>query len=297
MKKLILVLLLSALALCSYGQSARLVHGCVHGKGKTPIEGATISTVQGELICKTDASGQFQASTKSYITKIKVSHEGYGSQIVNLDGSYLIINLSGRTPQAKKSFEPVKKGYQQSIDVGSNLDMGEDCLFDAGLRYIGGYRINNAFFVGLGIGVDIDYVDYGGYYNESRGYHYITERFCPAPSMVMLPLFANVKAYLNKKRCQPFFSLSGGVKIGVSDRTLNIYNSYSLLSSQSYSRVIGYVEPAFGLNFRVSNKTSIYFQAGGLLQVRPFYTRLNAIRGKIYNRITGGCSFRFGCTF
>ena len=213
MKKSILILWLSLMTICAYGQSARLVHGCVHGKGKVPIEGATISTVQGDFICKSDASGQFQASTKSYITQIKVSCEGFGSQIVNLDGSYLIVNLSGRTPQTKRSLELVKRGYEQEISItNQGFLQSESIMLNA--NYIGGYRFSPQLFLGLGTGVDInilsalDSADFN-IIDRDEEYRYAFIRYSP----VTIPIYAHLRVYASKKRCAPFFGFSGGMRI------------------------------------------------------------------------------------
>lgn len=264
MKRSILILLFSLVAIFSYGQSARLVHGCVHGKGKVPIEGALITTVQGELICKTDAGGQFQASTKSYITQIKVSHEGYGSQIVHLDGSYLIVNLSGRTPQAKRTLAPVKRGYEQEIAITNQLFFNSESMM-LNINYMGGYRFGPHLFVGIGTGLDFDIFGGDGMWPSYREYYYHKMSGCNCDiyshgdfplNIVTIPVYAHIRTYLSKKRCAPFFGFSGGMRI--STDTNNSNNDVGL--SSSIMHAMG--EVSMGLNIRCSNSFALNFQIG-----------------------------------
>lgn len=303
MKKILLAMLLSMVFFCSYGQSGRVIYGCVYGKGKTPLAGALISTVHGEKICLTDANGQFNTSTRTYVSKIKVSHEGYTTHTIDVDGSYMIINLGNiKKERIKKQFEPVKRGWQQSIECSANLDFSNnnnrgDDLYDVGVRYIGGWRINNTFFVGIGTG--IDFVVYDHFRDNHYGKRSIDhEGACPSPHLIMIPLFIHARAYLSKKNCQPYFSISAGARFSLTEGHLELYRDYSQkLVSKSYGKTSYFFEPAFGLSFRTSNRSSVYFQVGGILQTRPFYSSINRWQGKISNQLTGGFTLKIGCTF
>lgn len=93
MNRYILTLILSLVTLCSYGQSGRLIYGCVYGEKKTPLQGAKITTPHGDLICTTDQNGQFNAQSSTYIKEIVVLHDDYQAKYVKVDGSYLIIKM------------------------------------------------------------------------------------------------------------------------------------------------------------------------------------------------------------
>ena len=97
MKRYILTLILSLVTLCSYGQSGRLIYGCVYGERKMPLQGAKITTPHGELICTTDQNGQFNAQSSTYIKEIVVLHDDYQTKYVKVDGSYLIIKMRAAT--------------------------------------------------------------------------------------------------------------------------------------------------------------------------------------------------------
>ncbi len=185
----------------------------------------------------------------------------------------------------KKSFNPVKSGWQQSVEVGLNMDFSDYWLWDVGVHYAGGYRINNTFYVGFKTGLDFVVLDdakeeYEYYYTN---YNY-QDMFFPAPSVVMLPIYVHFRAYLTKTRLQPFFALSGGAKIGFKRPTEAGPVNYC-------------VEPAFGLNLRVSNRSSVYMQLGAPLQIRPYYIPASPYNGYISRRLSPGFSIRIGYTF
>lgn len=183
----------------------------------------------------------------------------------------------------KKSFNPVKSGWQQSVEVGLNMDFSDYWLWDVGVHYAGGYRINNTFYVGFKTGLDFVVLDDANeeyeYYHTNANYNY-QDTFFPAPSVVMLPIYVHFRAYLTKTRLQPFFALSGGAKIGFKRPT-------------EASPVNYCVEPAFGLNLRVSNRSSVYMQLGAPLQIRPYCP----YNGYISRRLSPGFSIRIGYTF
>ena len=260
MKKTILILLLSLATLCSYGQSARFIHGCVYGKGKEPIEGAIISTVQGDFICKTDENGQFRATTKSYVAQIKVSSEHLGSQTVDVDGSYLVVNLCGHTPQAKRTLAPVKKGYEQEISISNQGFLsGYDVSIMLNINYIGGYRFGPHLFLGLGTGLDLNLLglEYGSYCGDCDNYEGEYCEYCRYQDygldIVTIPLYAHLRTYLSKKRCAPFFGFSGGVRI-LTDTKINEE------IKRPGIRPMG--EVSIGLNIRCSNNFAFNIQAG-----------------------------------
>lgn len=176
----------------------------------------------------------------------------------------------------KKSFNPVKSGWQQSVEVGLNMGFGYYWLWDVGVHYAGGYRINNTFYVGFKTGLDFVVLDDAW---EEYEYYYTNYNYqdIPAPSVVMLPIYVHFRAYLTKTKLQPFFALSGGAKIGFKRPT-------------EASPVNYCVEPAFGLNLRVSNRSSVYMQLGAPLQIRPHYSYIS-------RRLSPGFSIRIGYTF
>ena len=333
MRKILLICIFSAIALASYGQSGRLVHGCVFGRGKAPLEGAVISTIQGEQICVTDASGQFKASTKAYVTQIKVSYNGCAPQIVNVDGSYMIITLrvNSPTPSSRLKVAEIKKGYQQEVSIGHSCDFES---FMLGLNYIGGWRVSHKFFIGLGTGLDFTLNSYNP---MALLYHYSddTDTFCvfynldsydhsgsvridyeeeyyygtPAQT-VTVPLYLHIRAYFLKSRWSPFLSFSGGARFST-PKKLEVYNckkgsgwrsSYEYYDitykrTVKYGAVTGMFELMLGLNYQHSKKLAFNLQGGMATNIGyGLYYRDYAEDGFVRG-VSLGYTLRFGIAF
>lgn len=331
MKKILLICIFSAIALASYGQSGRLVHGCVFGRGKAPLEGAVISTIQGEQICVTDASGQFKASTKAYVTQIKVSYNGCAPQIVNVDGSYMIITLrvNSPTPSSHLKVAEIKKGYQQEVSIGHSWT--DDPSFMLGLNYIGGWRVGHKFFIGLGTGLDFtlnsynpmallyhySYSDhrYCDFYNLDRYDHsgrvrIGEEEYYGTPAQtVTVPLYLHIRAYFLKSRWSPFLSFSGGARFST-PKKLEVYNckedySYghyeyyniTYYRTVKYGAVTGMFELMLGLNYQHSKKLAFNLQGGMATNIGyGLYYNDDAEDGFVRG-VSLGYTLRFGIAF
>lgn len=209
----------------------------------------------------------------------------------------------GKGSKKRRTFDPVKRGFQQSVSVGMDFDFGKTGnsseLYSVGLQYIAGYRAGNTVFIGAGTGVDVILWDDARSNNKYRYWSGKEKRFCPTPSDAMIPLFVHAKAYLSKTKCQPFFSLSAGAKFGfpTNHAYLAVWQGETIIHKERFSPTNLFAEPAFGLNFRASNRTSLYLQFGGLMQVRPYYYDVSGIKGVITRAASGGITFKFGVTF
>jgi hypothetical protein len=168
-----------------------------------------------------------------------------------------------------------------------------------GINYIAGYRVSNGFFVGAGTGLNFVIADVAYIANWWRPKNEF-ERFCPAPSQVMIPLYLHLRTYLTKSKCQPFLAVSGGTKFGLRSKPelLVADAAGATIHAEPYSPVIGFVEPALGLNFRgKKDKVNFYLQMGGLIQMRPYYRPLISTQGALSCKAAGGLSIKVGCTF
>jgi hypothetical protein len=111
-----------------------------------------------------------------------------------------------------------------------------------------GYNINRNWLVGPGIGVN--------FYNEG----------------IMMPLYLDVRYYLNDKQTSPFFAADGGLVFHFS----NFGNSGA------------FINPQFGLRRKLSNKYAFHFTTGIWTQFAPESQRHSFVS------IKGGFSFRPG---
>lgn len=180
-----------------------------------------------------------------------------------------------------------KKGYQQEVSLAYSLLLGWEAISMFNINYIGGYRINQHLFVGLGTGLD-----FGCSYNFKP---YIMEDdglVCSGPSKhyvedsdewgsvelpiqkVSIPLYANFKVYFMKTRWAPFLSFSAGMRISGAKK-LEVYSSKNVgsywyedkefdqyLYTDKYGAVTGMFEVMPGVSFQYNKKLAFNFQFG-----------------------------------
>ncbi len=355
MKRHILTLILSLVTLCSYGQSGRLIYGCVYGERKMPLQGAKITTPHGELICTTDQNGQFNAQSSTYIKEIVVLHDDYQTKYVKVDGSYLIIKMKAATQtytqtiddivdaeeevqttnliaehearianerraaaeeaakiraekiakleaeraaakeaanaerariaeQRRQMYAEKQKGFGSIVELSSTL--ASNNLFDnASIRYIAGYRFNNQIYMGGGIGANIHY------YSLPSDYYDSNNDMLLAPSRFSTSAFAYFKANFINRRCSPFIAVAVGYNLS-KPQTLRLK-----LTDAKYSTSGIFANPQLGLNFRTSQKSSIYIAIGCQCVVIPHLKDYTAYCATIKSKIGCGVDMHIGFTF
>ena len=222
---------------------------------------------------------------------IGVSH----AQIVTYSQTTITkVKLGAVEPGFQQSVE-LEGGYTFEL-----MDGGEP--IDIGINYIAGYRFNNTLFIGGGLGIgyyddfyasdlwangweiDWSYNDYtlqSPDCSASLRYGNASEVELDPVSGMYVQAFANVKVYLSKRRVQPFFDLSGGgffarENVCYSNTYYNGYAEY-WCDNPMHQQIHGtrthwheddetklglMVMPQFGLNFRLRQKLSLYFNVG-----------------------------------
>ena len=180
-----------------------------------------------------------------------------------------------------------KKGYQQEVSVAYSPLFNGRVISMFNINYIGGYRINQHLFVGLGTGLD-----FGCSYNFRP---YVMEDdglVCSGPSEyyqedndeggiaalpiqeVSIPLYANFRVYFMKTRWAPFLSFSAGMRISGAKK-LEVYSSKNVgsywyedkefdqyLYTDKYGAVTGMFEVMPGVSFQYNKKLAFNFQFG-----------------------------------
>ena len=119
----------------------------------------------------------------------------------------------------------------------------------AGVEYIAGYRINNHYLVGLGVGANLGLgienstLCLGEYGKLSRGDYYF-------------PVFAHFRANIINGRFSPYAALSAGVNIGM-PQTL-----FLDLIKAKYNTLGAFVNPQVGVSYRLTPKFGIFAAVG-----------------------------------
>ena len=138
------------------------------------------------------------------------------------------------------------KGYESFVNISYFMTNNDSYV---GVDYIGGYRFNNIFFLGAGVGADmrlttpISQIEMNEALELSHGAFYF-------------PVYAHFRAQLLNRRCAPFLALSAGYNI-------SLPQSFDIeLTKIKYNASGVFVNPQFGVAYRVKPKLGIYCAVG-----------------------------------
>ena len=138
------------------------------------------------------------------------------------------------------------KGYESFVSISNSMTNNESFI---GADYIGGYRFNNIFFLGAGVGANmrlttpISQIEINEALELSHGAFYF-------------PAYAHFRAQLLNRRCTPFLALSAGYNI-------SLPQSFDLeLIRFNYNASGAFVNPQFGVTYRIKPKLGIYCAMG-----------------------------------
>ena len=139
-----------------------------------------------------------------------------------------------------------QKGYEKSIEAGTAIGAGTYSNTSYGISMINGYRFNDYFYMGVGIGF--------AYSNALNGVS-IKENGSKSEyrtGAYLIPLFADFKANFTSGKISPFFLLNAG---------------YTFDAAQHLQDAPGVmVEPTLGVDFKFSGKKALYALVGFNLQ-------------------------------
>lgn len=176
-------------------------------------------------------------------------------------GGYAQITSSSSLVITKKALDPVKRGYQSDVRLGTcytfdSYDSYGKTSIEA--TYTGGYRFGNTLYLGAGVGLN---------YNTRSG-NFIQDEGCfdnwfnISPAKLTVPLFAQARVYFSKNRISPFVDATAGAMIaGKSEITYGAGRSMAA----RYGRTLGFGTLSVGVNCRMTDKTSMYLLVGGKL--------------------------------
>ena len=201
------------------------------------------------------------------------------------------VHKKKKEKKPKKEIEPVKPGFQHSVTLMGGTDFD---YFRGEIDYIYGYRFNNYFFAGAGIGLNYDDNGNWDYYDvRTRDFDDYELR-----NQYSIPLYAHARAYLGKKRCLPFFAFSAGAKFGLPAMTIMLNDSDGCtLYSETIEFVTYLFEPAFGLDVRLTSRASINLQLGATIYGVPRLRLSDSTHAQIYQKATCDFAIKLGCTF
>lgn len=184
----------------------------------------------------------------------------------------------------REKLPDVKRGYQQSVDLSYNSQIDKKFGSSIDINYIGGFRFNNTFFLGLGTGLNLDVTD------KSIPDIPYEDMHLPV-NLVNIPVYAHFRAYFLKTRWTPFFALSVGGRFSAS-RDLDLE-----LGKVQYSTIGVLLNPQIGVNYRTGAKGNIYLSVGFRGQTMPAVESVEASKVDLKNCFQYGVDAHIGFTF
>ncbi len=141
------------------------------------------------------------------------------------------------------------QSYEKAIELNVGLGLDKTNKYGIGLSMINGYRFNDYFYLGAGIG----YKNTRSlYYTTTTQYGYYYESF---DNRNLIQLYGRLKVNLSSNKISPFLQIDLGGSIDVNSNK-GAGNSGGLI-----------VEPTFGMRFKNSkNKSSIDLSLGYNIQ-------------------------------
>ena len=193
----------------------------------------------------------------------------------------------------KSLSSPIQPRFEQMLLANFSWLLGSFEYTDSalGLNYIAGYRFNNTFFLGAGVGFLYDFYGYGGYY---WSYEYYPEYL--RGSYYQFPLFGYLRVYFTGGKPVQFYMGAMAGYIFEPDAGLKIrrgtYGNY-VYEYVPYNASSFFFSPGLGINIRTSRKFG--------LDVSVSYYGRNALcysdSQQFHHRWGSGIKFNLGITF
>ena len=176
--------------------------------------------------------------------------------------------------------------FEKSVEATGGIGLDKYQKFSFGVNFVGGYRINDYFFVGAGAGYE--YLD--GLYYTSYEYHSGAGNSYHGTSNDVrnnIKVFGRLKANLASTKVSPFFAVDLGANFGLSPNEIKMANGF-------------YFEPCFGCDFALTPKQAIYVMLGynGIgYDYETFDTTLGGAGSEMCHVLAGKFSIHLGFKF
>ena len=188
--------------------------------------------------------------------------------------------------ERREQWSETQKGYASIVEYESFTGFGEKSIFsNSGVKYIAGYKFNNQYYLGAGLGINLNYDSSATHYSELENLYYLY------PSSLSVPIFAYFRGNILNRRCSPFIAVATGVSI--SPKQTIRFN----IGEFKYSTSSPFIIPQLGVNFRTSAKTSIYLAAGLQFRAVPYLVEYTDYNVTLKPTVCYGLTLHLGFMF
>lgn len=205
--------------------------------GAYNLDARVLNVETGEIVAKEGAAWKDEESYRDMMCQVA---NGLAGQLKPKEEPIPTPKVVKEKPKKEKKqpipLKPVQPGFESSVEFSGSF--GD--FYKGSAMYFGGYRFNNSFFLGGGIGLE-----FIGDYDYSQFLDY---------NVTSVPILLHARYYLTSTRFQPFFALSTGVRVS-GDR-----DGYSKSYGHPYGTCGFIISPAFGCNARITDNISLYLK-------------------------------------
>lgn len=138
------------------------------------------------------------------------------------------------------------KGYEKALELFGGPGLSDDSKYSLGVDFVNGYRANETFFIGGGVGFK---------YAECRYYHSYMgkdDTYDSRDNKYLIPVFARAKVNLTKTNVSPFIAADLGWTFDVGQNPNKNIEGF-------------FAEPQLGLDFNLGG-LGMYLNAGVNIQ-------------------------------
>lgn len=178
------------------------------------------------------------------------------------------------------------KSFEKAVEATGGIGLDKYQKFSFGVNFVGGYRINDYFFVGAGAGYEyldgLYYTIYEYHSGAGNSYHGTSDDV-----RNNIKVFGRLKANLTATKVSPFFAVDLGANFGLSSNEIKMANGF-------------YFEPGFGCDFAINPKQSIYLLLGynGIgYDYEAFDTTLGSAGSEMRHALAGKFAIHVGFRF
>ena len=279
----------------------------VRKEGYRNSKSTTINIAEDE-VCNMDVTlekgktyGDVRITGRPITANVTINGEDRGTTPLNTkleSGTYTVkLSAKGYKPytkeleitEAKNYFvdgllEERQGGFESILDITTIFTLKDQVML--GVDYIAGYRFNNHIYMGCGIGLN------GSIAGKNHGKFIIYNTPTDLPrSGVNMPLYGYLKWDILDRNVTPFIACAAGVNFALNNKAYSEYGSFR------YKVASPMLNPQFGLNCRISTKSSFWFAIGFNTCSTPTYLENNLYSVTLQNRLRGGLDLHIGFTF
>ncbi|BEG98660.1 outer membrane beta-barrel protein [Bacteroides sedimenti] len=166
-----------------------------------------------------------------------------------------------------------QKGYEKSIELGGAFGVDEFKKKSFEIDMINGYRFNDYFSLGAGLG-----------FCYTSALIYKTYSYEGLGEICLMPLYGRIKTNFTNSNVSPFILVDLGYTFDLGENFLR--KTYDLM-----------IEPAFGVDFKLNEKKlGFYFFVGYNLQ-NASYTYMRELRNYLEKGTAESISIKGGIRF